>query len=126
MLGPLLFLICIDNLPNSSKLFKFFLFVDDTNIYFEADDRTGLIRKVNKELKTIKVWMDCNKLAWNIKKTNFVLLHSPKKKTTDLNPLNFDKEIIKRDIKRDKYAKFLGALLQAEALASFSSSYQPI
>ena len=107
MLGPLLFLICIDNLPNSSKLFKFFLFVDDTNIYFEADDRTGLIRKVNKELKTVKIWMDCNKLAWNIKKTNFVFFHSPKKKTTDLIPLKFGKE----NIKRDMYVKFLGVLV---------------
>ena len=79
MLGPLLFLICINDLPNSSKLLKFFLFADDTNIYFEADDHIGLIRKVNNELKKVKAWMDCNKLALNIEKTNYVLFHSPKK-----------------------------------------------
>ena len=51
VLSPLLFLIYINELPNSSKLLKSFLFADDTNIYFQADDHTRLIRTVNKELK---------------------------------------------------------------------------
>ena len=78
VLGPLLFLIYSNDLPNSSKFLKFFLFADDTNIYFEADDHIGLLRKVNNELKTVKAWMDCNKLALNIEKTNYVFFHSPK------------------------------------------------
>ena len=96
VLGPLLFLIYINDLPNSSKLLKFFLFADDTNIYFEADDYTGLIRKVNKELKKVKVWMDCNKLALNTEKTNFVLFYSPKKKIKNLISLTFCKENVNR------------------------------
>ena len=91
----------------SSKLLKFFLFADDTNIYFEADDHIGLIRKVNNELKKVKAWMDCNKLALNIEKTNYVLFHSPKKKPTDLIPLKFGK----KDITRAKHVKFLGVLV---------------
>ena len=87
MLGPLLLLIYINDLPNSSKLLKFFLFADYTNIYFEADYHTGLIRKVNKRLMKVKVWLDCNKVALNSEKTNFVLFHSPKKKTKDLIPV---------------------------------------
>ena len=51
--------------------------------------------------------MDCNKLALNIDKTNFVLFHSPKKKLPDLIPLKFGKKIIKRT----KYVKFLGVLV---------------
>ncbi len=44
VLGPLLFLICINDLPNSSKFFSFFLFADDTNIHCESDDLTLIPR----------------------------------------------------------------------------------
>ena len=50
VLGPLLFLIYINDLPNVSKLLSFYLFDDDTNIYFEANDLVSL-HKIN-ELRT--------------------------------------------------------------------------
>ena len=74
-----------------SKLLTFFLLADDTNIYFESDDLTRLTKTVNKELTKVKIWMDCNKLALIIDKTNFVLFHAPKKKLPDLIPINFGK-----------------------------------
>ena len=74
-----MFLIYINDLPNSSKFFSFFLLVDHTNIYCESDD-TLRTRKLNKELKKVKLWLDSNKLALNIGKTNSVLFHSPQKK----------------------------------------------
>ena len=45
VLGPLLFLIYINDLPNATKSLSFFLFVDDTNIYFESDDIEKLTKK---------------------------------------------------------------------------------
>ena len=51
VLGPLLFLIYINDLPYLSNDLKFFLFADDTNIYCEADNICDLERIVNKELK---------------------------------------------------------------------------
>jgi hypothetical protein len=107
VLGPLLFLIYINDLPNSSKFFSFFLFADDTNIYCESDDLALLTRKVNKELKKVKLWLDSNKLALNIEKTNFVLFHSPQKKLTGDVKL----KIGKQDIQKTKYVKFLGVLM---------------
>ena len=62
VLGPLLFLIYINDLPNSSKILTFFLFADDTNIYFESEDLTRLTKKFNKELNKVKSWLDGNKL----------------------------------------------------------------
>ena len=52
VLGPLLFLLYINDLPRTSKLLKFFLFAD---VYFESDDATNLTKTVNKELKMLKI-----------------------------------------------------------------------
>ena len=90
------------------KLLKFFLFSDDTYIYFESDDATNLTKTINKELKNVKSRIDCNKLVINIDKTNFVLPHSPWKKLPDLFPLKLGKKIIERS----KYVKFLGVLVE--------------
>ena len=66
-----------------------------------------LTKKVNKELSKVKSWLDCNKLALNIDKTNFVFFHSSRKKLPDLLNLRFGK----RSIKRTKYVKFSGVLV---------------
>ena len=92
VLGPLLFLLYINDLPKTSKLLKFFLFADDTNIYFESGDAANLNKTVNKELKRVKPWIDCNKLVIRIDKTNFVLFHSPRKKLRDLISLKLGKK----------------------------------
>ena len=65
VLGPLLFLIYINDLPKSSKKLSFYLFADDTNIYFESENLSQLEKVVNNELKHIKKWLDVNKLALN-------------------------------------------------------------
>ena len=57
VLGPLLFLIYINDLPNVSDKLSFFLFADDTNIYFESDDLLCLERTINNELKQLNLWL---------------------------------------------------------------------
>ena len=69
VLGPLLCLIYINDLPISSSKLSFYLFADDTNIYFETNNLDILQRVVNKELKKVKVWLDVNKLSLKIDKT---------------------------------------------------------
>ena len=50
VLGPLLFLIFINDLPKVSKFLNFYLFVDDTNIYYESSDLLNIQKIVNREL----------------------------------------------------------------------------
>ena len=54
VVGPLLFLIFINDLPNVSKELKFYLFADDTNIYYDTETLDKLVKTVNIELKFVK------------------------------------------------------------------------
>ena len=80
VLGPLLFLLYINDLPNTSNLLKFHLFADDTNIYFSSKNLDAIQQTLNNELQAVSDWMNCNRLALNIKKTNFILFHSKQHK----------------------------------------------
>ena len=77
VLGPLLFLIYINDLPYASSKLAFYLFADDTNIYYESENLDLLQRVVSKELKKLKMWLDINQLALDVDKTNFVIFKSP-------------------------------------------------
>ena len=107
VLGPLLFLIYINDLPNSSSKLSFYLFADDTNIYFESDSLSTLQKVVNKELRHIKKWLDANKLALNVDKTNFVIFHSPQNSLNDIVNIKIGNQYVKQA----KYVKSLGLLL---------------
>ena len=107
VLGPLLFLLYINDLPNVNKHLSFYLFADDTNIYFEANGLLTLQKVMNRELRHVKKWLDANKLALNIDKTNFVVFHSPAKNLMEPIILKFGRKIVSR---ADK-VKFLGVLL---------------
>ena len=57
VLGPLLFLTYINDLPNISKKLKFYLFADDTNIYLESHDLQSLEKVMDKELEKLFEWL---------------------------------------------------------------------
>ena len=107
VLGPLLFLIYINDLPNASKKLTFYLFADDTNIYYESKDLSNLLKIVNKEFRLIKRWLDANKLSLNMDKTNYIIFHSFSRNV----PSEFTIKIGKKHVKRVKFVKFLGLLL---------------
>ena len=109
VLGPLLFLIYINDLPTVSRLLSFCLFADDTNIYFSSSDLLTLQKVMNRELKKVKKWLDANQLALNIEKTNFVIFHSPQRKIDDNIVIKF----MRKKISRKTSVKFLGILLDA-------------
>ena len=79
VLGPLLFLIYVNDLPNVSMVLQFYLFADDTSIYVDSDDLITLQKTLNQEIRKVKKWLDVNRLALNISKTNYVIFHSSSK-----------------------------------------------
>ena len=80
VLGPLLFLLYINDLCNSSKAFGIHLFADDTNLFCTHKNMVNLEHLANQNIKNVTDWFNCNKLSLNIDKTNFVIFHLPQKK----------------------------------------------
>jgi hypothetical protein len=108
ILGPLLFLLYINDLPLCSKIPHFVLFADDTNILFSHRDPKTLESIINTELKYISNWFKLNKLSLNIKKTNFM---SFKNKFSNKSEIKFDVMIDGIKITQVETTKFLGLLI---------------
>ena len=68
ILGPLLFILFIDDFSKASKLFFTILFVDDTSVFLEDKEYTKLVEILNEELNKVTIWLNANKLMINVKK----------------------------------------------------------
>ena len=95
ILGPLFFLLYINDLLNATGLAECLLFSDNTSIFLSHTDQEYLTTSLNEELKKLNIWMKTNKLSVNINKTNYVIFNS-KQKTTKINlPVLFDDKPLK-------------------------------
>ena len=107
ILGPLLFLVYINDLCNVSKVLELILFADDTNIFYSHTDASYLMEVVNLELKKIMCWFYKNKLSINVKKSNFIIFRPRQNRQT----LDLAFNISNYSIDRVKEATFLGVIL---------------
>ena len=80
ILGPLLFLIYVNDLPSASNWLNTIMFADDTSLFFEHKDINVLCSTANKELQNINEWFISNKLSLNIKKAKFSIFHEPSRR----------------------------------------------
>ena len=104
ILGPLLFLVYINDIINSSSILSFILFADDTNILLSNNNLTELINVLNFELKKVSSWFKCNKLSLNISKTNFMYFQTSHNNVI----LPYDICIDNLPLLQKDYVKFLG------------------
>lgn len=111
VLGPLLFLIYMNDLPNVSKLAKFVIFADDTNIVYSDSSLANLQVIANNDLRNINNWFEINKLSLNTEKTKFIVFD--KKEKLRLHSLeNLNVQLNNINIERVNETKFLGVILQ--------------
>ena len=71
ILGPLLFIIYINDIANISNILKFILFADDTNTFVSHKNLDYLQQIMNEKLKKLVLWFKVNKLSLNTSKTNY-------------------------------------------------------
>jgi len=104
-LGPLLFLIYINDLPNVSSKLYFILFADDTNVFYSHSSLETLFQIVNEELTLAANWFCANKLTLNLDKTNYILFKSHRKPCPSQYPIL---SINGTPLSRVESTKFLG------------------
>ena len=81
VLGPLLFIIYINDIVNATETLKPIIFADDITLITSIDCKNSKnIEKLNKELNSISDWLKLNKLSINVEKTQAIMFHNPQKK----------------------------------------------
>ena len=102
VLGPLLFIIYINDFSQASQLFNFVMYADDTTLSTSLNSlsETTLDNKstetiINEELCKINEWLNINKLLLNKSKSKYMVFHMPNKRLQALT-LKIDDVHIKR------------------------------
>ena len=75
-LGPILFLLYINDLPNCLETTKANLFADDTSLSCEGFSPYEIETKLNKDIENVHRWLTANKLSLNMEKSEFMIIGS--------------------------------------------------
>ena len=105
VLGPLFFILYVNDMVRASNELELVLFADDTNIFCKGRNHNELFEKVNRGLLAISKWFRCNKLTLNLKKTEYVYFGGPGGRIVPQGGIRIGSEAIKRVIG----ARFLGS-----------------
>ena len=115
-LGPLLFIIYINDIYRTTEIGKFVLFADDTNIFVADHCKKKVYEKANKILNLVDVYMKCNLLHINIKKCCYIHFR-PSRGKVEPDPAEVEDSILTLNntvIKRVSEAKFLGVIIDEQ------------
>ena len=84
ILGPLLFILYVNDLPKVSKKCVSILLTDDTTILFEGNNIHFIGSLLNFELDKLVIWFNVNTLFINVSKTHYMVFHRVRKKIEDI------------------------------------------
>ena len=111
ILGPLLFILYINDFSKASDLLFTILFADDTSVFIEGTSYNNIINDMNRELEKVDKWLKSNKLTVNIKKTQYMLFHHTRIK----HKVHEDRVHISRNnLARVNNIKFLGVIIDSK------------
>ena len=107
VLGPLLFLVYINDLHNSIRFSSPFHFSDDTGLLNIQDSMHAINRTLNKDLRELSFWLNANKIARNVAKTETILFKTRNK--------NYDADLktklCRKRTHASQYVKYLGGFI---------------
>ncbi len=118
ILGPLLFLIYINDLPSVSTLFHMLMYADDTTLYCNVNENVSEF-EINFELTKVGDWLASNKLSLNTSKTKYMVFHTARRliqypnlkinnyKIEHVDEFNFLGLILSSDLKWHKHVNHI-------------------
>ena len=117
ILGPLLFIIYMNDLHIATRIFHSILYADDTTlqtplcafkIQLIPSEIENLSKSINSELSKIQEWLAINKLSLNISKTKYMLFHHKQK---DVSHIELNLEINNTPLEKVSDFNFLGLII---------------
>ena len=109
ILGPLLYVLYLNDLSSVSEACFSILFADDTNMFITGNDVNCMCDKLNSDLARIQEWLYCNKLSLNVSKTHYMIFTPRNKNIEDV-----DVRIQNICIDRVFVSKFLGVQIDSK------------
>ena len=107
IMGPLLFIIYMNDICNVSKFLYTILYADDTCVLLNGKDLNNLIQSMNTELDLLSTWLKSNKLSLNTHKTFFQLFPRARIKTNNSVNIIVDKCVLNKVTS----IKYLGVII---------------
>ena len=104
ILGPLLFLLYINDIVHSSELLRFTLFADDTSLFYSHKSAQQATKILNDELAKISNWLAANKLSLNVGKSKLLVFNNKKN-------IKIDITLNGQPLQEVDHAKYLGILI---------------
>ena len=114
LIGPLLFLIYINDLPNCLSKSLPQMYADDTSISIAASSLPELESVLNTELANLHEWLNVNKLSLNIAKTELMLIGSRQRLATAIGH-SLTVQIEGHEIDRVPHTKILRSLHRSKS-----------
>ena len=107
VLGPLLFLLYINDLHNSFRFSSPFHFADDTGLVNIQDSMRAINRILDKDLRELSIWLNANEIALSVAKTEIILF-----KTSNKNyVVGLKIKLCRKRIHASPYVKYLGVFI---------------